>query len=119
MLLLTIRCLFGVSGKRGDNSWCAVGDGGADGDLLLVGAVAAMDPERGVDCFPDLVSSSEPGEESVAGFGEYGQVSSAVGWLLALDVNVCGLKIAGEAVHEGAGLAGDQVLGLFGIGLFV
>jgi hypothetical protein len=46
------------------------------------------------------VSDSKPGEESVAGFGEYGQVSGAVGWLPVLDVNVCGLKIAGEAVQE-------------------
>src|SRR5580700_4821753 len=36
-----------------------------------------------------------------------------------LGVNVCGLKIAGEAVHEAAGLAGDQVLRLGAVSLCV
>ena len=35
-----------------------------------------------------------------------------MGWLPVLDVNACGLKIAGKPVHEAAGLAGDQVLRL-------
>jgi len=30
-----------------------------------------------------------------------------MGWLPVLDVDVCGLKIASEAVNEAAGLAGD------------
>ena len=63
--------------------------------------------------------NSQPGEEGAAGFGEYGQVSGAVSWRLAREVNARGLKIAGEAVYEPAGLAGDQVFGLCGIGLFV
>jgi hypothetical protein len=66
-----------------------------------------------------LVSASQPGEESAAGFGEYVQVSSTVGWLPGLDVNARGLKIPGKAIHEAAGLAGDQVLGLRGTGFLV
>jgi hypothetical protein len=64
------------------------------------------------------VSNSQLGEEGAAGFGEYGQVSGAVSWPTQ-EVNAPGLKIAVEAVHEPAGLAGDQVLGFSGIGLFV
>jgi hypothetical protein len=42
-----------------------------------------------------------------------------VGWLQVFGLNVCGLKVAGEPVHEAAGLAGDQVLGLCGVGLCI
>jgi hypothetical protein len=68
---------------------------------------------------PALVSNSQLGEEDAGGFGEYGQVNGAVSWPPTREVNAPGLEIAGKAVHERADLAGDQVLGLCGIGLFV
>jgi len=66
-----------------------------------------------------LGSDSQPGEEGAAGFGEYGQVGGAVGCPRTREVDARGLKVAGEAVHQAAGLAGDQVLGLCGAGLLV
>jgi hypothetical protein len=70
-----------------------------------------------VHSVPALWSNSQPGENGAAGLGEYRQVGGPVGWLPARELNPRGLKIAAEAVHEPAGLAGDEVLGLRGAGL--
>jgi hypothetical protein len=49
------RRLLGVGDECGDDSRGAAGDGGPDGDLLLVGAVGAVDLERGEQGLADVV----------------------------------------------------------------
>ena len=87
--------------------------------IRLCGDALTCRSVRAEHSVPTLESNSQPSEEGATDLGEHGQISGAMGWLPAREVNPRGLEIAGEAVHESAGLAGNQVLGLSGIGLFV